>query len=52
MDKLYYDDNDRILWVEKEDGTKFPVYTLANLNGQNTRITDSGTLEVYNSYTE
>ena len=40
------------MWVEKEDGTKFPVYTLANINGQNTRITDSGTLEVYNSYTE
>ena len=51
MDKLYYDDNDRILWIQKEDGTEYPIYTLANLNGKNIRLTDDGLLEVFNGFT-
>jgi hypothetical protein len=44
MDTLYYDNNDRVLWILKEDGEKYPIYTLANLNGENTRLTDEGYL--------
>lgn len=51
MDTLYYDNNDRVLWILKENGEKYPIYTLANLNGENTRLTDEGYLQVYNGHT-
>lgn len=48
MAQLKYDKEKRMLWVR--DGNEvFPIFTLANLNGNNTRLTSEGFLEVKNS---
>lgn len=51
MAQLKYDKEKRMLWVR--DGNEvFPIFTLANLNGNNTRLTSEGFLEVKNSNTD
>lgn len=51
MAQLKYDKAERMLWV-KDGNEAFPIFTLANLNGNNTRLTSEGFLEVKNSNTE
>ncbi len=51
MAQLKYDKAKRMLWV-KDGDEAFPIFTLANLNGNNTRLTSEGFLEVKNSNTE
>jgi len=50
MAQLKYDKAKRMLWV-KDGNESFPIFTLANLNGKNTRLTAEGFLEVKNSNT-
>jgi hypothetical protein len=51
MAQLKYDKAKRMLWV-KDGDESFPIFTLANLNGNNTRLTSEGFLEVKNSNTD
>ena len=51
MAQLKYDKAKRMLWV-KDGNDSFPIFTLANLNGNNTRLTSEGFLQVKNSNTE
>lgn len=51
MAQLKYDKEKRMLWV-KDGDESFPIFTLANLNGNNTRLTSEGFLEVKNSTTD
>lgn len=51
MAQLKYDKAKRMLWV-KDGNEAFPIFTLANLNGNNTRLTSEGFLQVKNSNTE
>lgn len=51
MAQLKYDKAKRMLWV-KDGDEAFPIFTLANLNGNNTRLTSEGFLEIKNSNTD
>ena len=45
---LFYDPENRFLWVQDGD-KRVPLYTLANLNHETTRLTDQGYLQVKDS---
>lgn len=47
---LFYDPENRFLWVQDGD-KRIPLYTLANLNHETTRLTDEGYLQVKDSLT-
>lgn len=47
---LFYDPENRFLWVQDGD-KRIPLYTLANLNHETTRLTDDGYLQVKDSLT-
>ena len=48
---LYYDKDDKVLWVQDGD-QKYPLYTYANLNTENTRLTEEGYLQVKDGNSE
>lgn len=48
--KLFYDPDSKFLWVQDGEN-RIPLYTLANLNHETTRLTNEGYLQVKDSST-